>query len=61
MIEDPIVQEVHETRRRIFDECGGDLQRLIDRLKNAEAKDHDRLVTLEEIQKRATAQNAEAK
>lgn len=49
---DPIVDEVHATRRRIFEECGNDLKRLFDRLKAAESNDEDRLVTLERMQAR---------
>jgi hypothetical protein len=48
---DPIVDEVRETRRRILEECGGDLNRLIDRLKAAEVQDKSRLVTLDDVQK----------
>jgi len=51
MINDPIVDEVRETRRRILEECGGDLNRLIDRLKAAEVQDKSRLVTLDHVQK----------
>lgn len=36
MNDDPNVDEVRETRRRIFEECGNDLDRLIERLKTAE-------------------------
>jgi hypothetical protein len=52
-MKDPIVEEVRDVRRRIFDECGNDLNRLIERLKAAEATDKDRLVTLEQVQQRA--------
>ncbi len=52
-MEDPIVEEVHEVRRRILEECGGELDGLIQRLKTAESKDKDRLVTIEDVQKRA--------
>jgi len=52
MIEDPIVQEIHETRRRIMAECGDDLERLMDRLKAAESQDRDRLVTKEDLERR---------
>ena len=48
MIDDPIVKEIHETRRRILEECNGDLEQLIAPLKAAEAKDKDRLVTMDE-------------
>jgi len=59
MIEDEIVEEVHETRRRIFDECGNDLERYIERLKAAEVNGKDRLVTFDEVQKRARATKSE--
>ena len=55
MMDDPIVNEIHETRRRIFEECGGDLDRFIERLKAVEVKDKDRLVTFEEVQQRSRA------
>jgi len=53
MIDDPIVQEIHETRRRIMAECGDDLEGLMDRLKAAESQDRHRLVTKEDLQSRA--------
>jgi len=53
MIEDTIVQEIHETRRRIMAECGDDLERLTDRLKAAESQDRHRLVTKEDLQRQA--------
>jgi hypothetical protein len=52
-MKDPIVEEVRETRRRIFAECGNDLKRYIERLKAAEANHQNRLVSLEQIQQRA--------
>lgn len=54
-MEDEIVKEIHETRRRLFEECGNDLKRYLERLKAAEAQNRDRLVTFEEVQKRARA------
>ena len=57
-MDDPIVEEIHETRRRILAECDGDLERLIARLKAAESKDKDRLVTIKDVQKRARAGKA---
>jgi hypothetical protein len=54
MMEDEIVNEIHETRRRIFEEeCGGDIERLIERLQALDAKDKHRLVTFEQVQQRA--------
>jgi hypothetical protein len=58
MMEDPIIDEIHEVRRRIFEECGGDLKRYFERLKAAEAMNKDRLVTLEEVQRRADSSKA---
>ena len=58
MIDDPIVGEIHETRRRIVAECGDDVERLIDRLKAAELQDRDRLVTKEQIERRARSSEA---
>lgn len=56
-----IVDEIHETRRRIFDECGGDIERLIDRLKALDTKDKDRLVTFEQVQERSRASKIKAR
>jgi hypothetical protein len=53
MMEDEIVNEIHETRRRMFEECGNDLGRYLERIKAAEEQDKDRLVTFEEVQRRA--------
>ena len=60
MKNDPIVEEVRETRRRIYDECEGDLEKLIARLRAAESMDKGRLVTLEEVQRRAAVVTAPA-
>ncbi len=58
MMDDPIVQEVHQIRQRILAECRGDLERLIARLKAAESRDKDRLVTLDDVEKRVQASKA---
>jgi hypothetical protein len=52
-MDDPIVEGVRVTRRRILAECGNELKRLFERIRAAEELDNDRLVTLEEVQKRA--------
>jgi len=57
-MDDPIVKEIHETRRRIFEECGGDLDRLIARLKDADSKNKTRRVTLEDVRKRTQSPKA---
>jgi hypothetical protein len=54
-MEDEIVKEVHETRKRIFEECGDDIERYIELLKTAEENEKDRLVTLEQVQQRSRA------
>ena len=58
MIDDPIVEEIRETRRQILHECQGDLERLIARLKAAEQKDQNRLVTADQVRKRASTREA---
>ena len=46
MNRDPIVDEVRQARQKILEDCGGDLENLLDRLKAAEAQDRDRVVSL---------------
>jgi len=53
MMNDPIVEELHQVRERIWVECGGDLEGLIRRLREADSKNKDRLVTVEDVQKRS--------
>lgn len=38
MTPDPIVAEIHEARRRIMQECGNDIERLIDRMRQSDIK-----------------------
>jgi hypothetical protein len=45
MIRDPIVEEVRRAREKIWEACGCDLDKLLDRLQAAEAQDRDRLVS----------------
>lgn len=44
-MEDPFVAEVHEVREKMLRECGGDLERLMDRLKAREEEDQARVVS----------------
>lgn len=44
-MEDPFVEEVHEIRERLLQECGGDLERLMDRLKAREEEDRSRVTS----------------
>jgi len=41
MSRDQIVEEIHEIRRKIMEECGNDPRRYFARLKAAEARDKD--------------------
>jgi hypothetical protein len=44
-MEDPFVAEVHEVREKMLRECGGDLERLMDRLKAREEADRARVTS----------------
>ena len=45
MNRDPIVEEIHRTMQKILDECNGDLDQLLHRLKAAEVQDRRLVVT----------------
>lgn len=55
MTNDPIVDEIRRTRERLLAECGGDLERLLDRYQCA--SDPQRTVTREDIERRRQGQN----
>jgi len=57
MTEDPIVREIHRTRKRLMDECGGDLEKLCERLKAAEATHPERLVSPATRRKKAPTES----
>ena len=59
-MEDEIVKDIHEIRRRVFEECGGDIERYIERLKAGNDKHKDRLVTLEQVQESSRAPKTKA-
>jgi hypothetical protein len=44
LFSDPLIKEVHETREKLLAECGGDLDRLMDRLQSREQEDCARIV-----------------
>ena len=50
MNNDPIVEEIHQTRGRLLAECNGDLDKLLNRYKQSE--DQDRVVTLKDVEER---------
>lgn len=45
MKRDPIVEEIHQTRQKLLEECGGDLNQLMARYKAAEIQDCSRVVS----------------
>ena len=45
MNRDPIVEEIHRIRERMWRECGGDYDKLIARWRAAQAEHKDRLVS----------------
>ena len=53
MSRDPIVEEIHQTRQKILEECGDDLERVLDRLKAAESQDRTRLVSMTSLRQAA--------
>ena len=44
MARDPIVEEIHGIRRKMLEECGGDFDKLFDRLMAAQKRRKGRLV-----------------
>jgi hypothetical protein len=52
MINDPIVEEVYQARQKIMDECGQDLMRWAQRLKQSEQLHRDRMVDLQAVQQK---------
>lgn len=60
MNRDPIVEEVRQTRGKLLDECGGDLDALLDRLKAAEDTDRRRVISRQALDERRKKERAEA-
>lgn len=58
---DPIVEEVYEARAQIMEECGGDLNRLMDLIRAREAEHPELLVTLEEVRRRKSKKDPASK
>ncbi len=49
-MKDPIVEEVHRVLQELWDECGGDLQKLLAKLKVIEAEEQHRVISLDRLQ-----------
>ncbi len=45
MRNDPIVEEVHRIREKMWDDCGGDLEHLIASFRSSEAEHPERVVS----------------
>ena len=52
MNRDPIVEEIHQTRQKMLEECDGDLDRLLDRLKASEKQNPGRVVSTTSLSKK---------
>ncbi|MGH9463216.1 MAG: hypothetical protein ACRD1X_18565 [Vicinamibacteria bacterium] len=52
MKEDPILKEIHDTRKRLLEESGGNMQKLMDRLKFLEAEERDRVISHDQVKTR---------
>jgi hypothetical protein len=55
MKKDPIVEEIHQIREKLLDECGGDIEILMDRLKAREVEDKNRVISWKRLKEKATA------
>jgi len=60
MTRDPIVDEVRASRTKIWEECGGDLKLLMNRLRKAQEKHPERVITKKELdrQRKLERENA---
>ena len=56
MLNDPIVEEIHLIRERMLAECGGDMEKLLGRLRESQGQDQDRLVTRDQVPPRKAEQ-----
>ncbi len=52
MTKDPIVEEVRTARQKLFDACGGNLDALLNYLKEREQQDRSRVVSPETVRAR---------
>ncbi|MCB9768589.1 MAG: hypothetical protein H6752_10365 [Candidatus Omnitrophica bacterium] len=50
-MKDPILEEIYEARRQISEECGHDIERLIERLKTPKHEAIGQRVTPEDVRK----------
>ncbi len=50
MVEDPIVEEIHEIRRKMWVQCGEDIEKFIEMISSWESADTTRISSVEELQ-----------
>lgn len=55
MINDPIVEEIHRTREKLFAECDGDMKKYLDRLREAQKQHPERVITKDQMPPRKPA------
>jgi hypothetical protein len=58
---DPIVAEIHGIRERLLADCQDDLDKLLDRYQLAEARDADRVITIEKVGERRAERQGRAR
>ena len=58
MINDPIVEEVYQSRQKILQKWGGDLNKWLDHLRDANRQHADRVVTLEMVRQKSSSRPA---
>lgn len=51
-MKDPIVEEVRQARRKLFEKCGNDLDKFMDYIEERQKEHGDLLVTQEDLKKR---------
>ena len=51
MKNDPIVEEVHRIREKMWDDCGGDLDHLIASFRASEAEHPERIISHETLRR----------
>ena len=59
-MKDHIVEEIHRIREKMLEECGGDIDKLMDRIKGREAEHPERIISLEELKKRKRKQGPDS-
>ena len=50
MTQDPIVDEIHKIREKMLSECDGDIDKLMDQLKEREREEENSVISLDEFQ-----------